>query len=121
MHFWVFATRVYERFSVPRKIGLNWFIPAFVNSSVGSSCGTTGELGTNVCPCRWTKKSMNCWRICWEVMLGTHPGEKVPDYSRVSWVLQGGLLTRRSKREGAKKSQKKLVLPAFLRVFATSR
>jgi hypothetical protein len=21
-----------------------------------------------VWPCRWTKKSMNCCRICWEVM-----------------------------------------------------
>jgi len=24
-------------------MGLNWFMPAFVKSSVGSSCGTTGE------------------------------------------------------------------------------
>ena len=27
----------------PRKIGLNWFMPALVNSSVGSSSGTTGD------------------------------------------------------------------------------
>src|SRR4051794_23164700 len=67
MHFCVFAARVYDRFSSPRKIGLNWFIPALVNSNVGSSCGTTGELGTNVCPCFSTKKSMNCWRISAEV------------------------------------------------------
>src|SRR4051794_20271145 len=67
MHFCVFAARVYDRFSSPRKIGLNWFIPALVNSSVGSSCGTTGELGTNVWPCFCTKKSMKAWRICAEV------------------------------------------------------
>src|SRR5215204_1676846 len=69
MHFCVLTARVYGRFSCPRKIGLNWFIPALVNSSVGSSCGTTGELGTNVWPCRATKKSMNCWRIWAEVMV----------------------------------------------------
>src|SRR3954469_8609625 len=63
MHFWVLTARVYDRFSVPRKIGLNWFIPALVNSSVGSSCGTTGELGTNVWPCFCAKKSMNAWGI----------------------------------------------------------
>ena len=27
---------------------LTWFMPAFVKSSVGSSWGTTEELGTNV-------------------------------------------------------------------------
>ena len=48
---------------VPRKYGLNWFMPALVNSSVGSSCGTTRRRGTNVWPCFLTKKSMNCWRI----------------------------------------------------------
>src|SRR5882757_5011879 len=68
MHFCVLAARLYGRVSWPRKIGLNWFIPAFVNSSVGSSCGTTGELGTNVCPCFLTKKSMNCWRISLDVI-----------------------------------------------------
>jgi hypothetical protein len=31
---------------VPRNTSLNWFMPALVNSSVGSSCGTTGEDGT---------------------------------------------------------------------------
>src|SRR5689334_15580265 len=69
MHFCVFAARVYDRFSNPKKIGLNWFIPALVNSSVGSSCGTTGDDGTNVCPCDLTKKSMNSWRICWLVFM----------------------------------------------------
>lgn len=27
--------------TVPRKIGLNWFMPAFANRSVASLCGTT--------------------------------------------------------------------------------
>jgi hypothetical protein len=31
---------------VPRNIGLNWFIPALVNSKVGSLWGTTEEEGT---------------------------------------------------------------------------
>ena len=45
--------RVVRAFSLPRKTSLNWFIPALVNSSVGSSCGTSGELGTTVWPfCR---------------------------------------------------------------------
>src|SRR5215471_15361901 len=38
-------------------------MPAFVNSNVGSSRGTTLELGTKVWPCFSTKKSMKCWRI----------------------------------------------------------
>lgn len=28
---------------MPRKIGLNWFMPALVKSRVGSESGTTGE------------------------------------------------------------------------------
>src|SRR5437867_2467752 len=86
MHFCVLTARVYGRFSCPRKIGLNWFIPALVNSSVGSSSGTTGELGTNVCPCRCRKKSMNCWRISRDVI--SAPG-KVPDYSQTFEAGQG--------------------------------
>src|SRR5262245_20997197 len=42
-------------------------MPAFANSSVGSSCGTTLDDGTNVWPCFLTKKSMNCWRITFAV------------------------------------------------------
>src|SRR5712671_1194010 len=38
-------------------------MPALVNSSVGSSSGTTLLDGTAVWPCFWTKKSRNCWRI----------------------------------------------------------
>src|SRR5213078_1201712 len=63
MHFCEFATRLYAGVWVPRKIGLNWFMPALVNSSVGSSQGTTLDDGTAVWPCFWTKKSRNCWRI----------------------------------------------------------
>lgn len=29
----------------PRKIGLNWFMPALVKRRVGSERGTTGEEG----------------------------------------------------------------------------
>src|SRR4051812_3130586 len=68
MHFCVFATRDQGALSVPRKYGLNWFMPALVNSRDGSSSGTVDELGTNVCPCRWVKNSMYCWRISFEVM-----------------------------------------------------
>ena len=42
--------RLYARFSRPRNRSLNWFIPAFVKSSVGSSPGTSEELGTIACP-----------------------------------------------------------------------
>src|SRR5437868_14911567 len=73
MHFWVFAARGYGGFWVPRKYGLNWFMPALVNKSVGSSCGTTGLDGTNVWPCFFTKKSMNCWRISLAVSMKTGP------------------------------------------------
>src|SRR5438046_10254859 len=90
MHFCEFATRDHGALSVPRKYGLNWFIPALVNSSVGSSCGTTGEEGTKVWPCFWMKKSRYCWRICAEVgMVGTRE-TKVPDYSQTESVEQGG-------------------------------
>jgi hypothetical protein len=36
--------------SKPRNTSLNWFIPALVNSSVGSSPGTTGLEATMVWP-----------------------------------------------------------------------
>ena len=36
-------------FSLFRKIDLNWFIPAFVKSNVGSSLGATDELRINLC------------------------------------------------------------------------
>ena len=34
----------------PEKESLNWFMPAFVKSSVGSSAGTSEEDATRVCP-----------------------------------------------------------------------
>src|SRR5260370_27422695 len=71
MHFCVSAALLYGGFSVPRKYGLNWFMPALVNSSVGSSRGTTGDDGTNVWPCFLTKKAMNCWRISFAVGIAT--------------------------------------------------
>jgi hypothetical protein len=47
---------------------LNWFIPAFVNISVGSSLITIGAEGTILCPLD-AKKSKNDWRICLEVIM----------------------------------------------------
>ena len=47
--------------TVPRKMGLNWFMPALVKSSVGSLCGTTLLEGTAVWP--WhSKNSMKAAR-----------------------------------------------------------
>jgi hypothetical protein len=42
MHFWLFAARLSPASgllsgTLPRKTGLNWFIPALANISVGSS------------------------------------------------------------------------------------
>src|SRR5258708_2178940 len=43
-------------------------MPALVNSNVSSSeGGTTLDDGTKVWPCFLTKKSMNCWRISFDV------------------------------------------------------
>src|SRR4051794_17083221 len=67
MHFCVFAARLNGRVPVPRNTSLNWFMPALVNSSVGSSSGTTLDDGTKVWPRFLTKKSMNCWRISFDV------------------------------------------------------
>jgi len=50
IHFWVLtARRSFERSelgsTVPRKIDLYWFIPAFANKSVGSSYGIVDDDG----------------------------------------------------------------------------
>ncbi len=45
----------------PRKMGLNWFMPALANSRVGSLWGTTGDDTTLVCP-RSVKKDTNASR-----------------------------------------------------------
>src|SRR5688572_937524 len=50
MHFCEVAARVYERFSRPRNASLNWFMPALVKRSVGSSRGTSDELATTMWP-----------------------------------------------------------------------
>jgi len=50
MHFCEVVARRYGRLSKPRNTSLNWFMPALVNSSVGSSPGTTGLEATMVWP-----------------------------------------------------------------------
>src|SRR6266478_3296335 len=72
MHFWVSAARVGEpaiapghlstsAARCPRKIGTNWFMPAFVKSRLGES-GSRLDEGTMVCPFD-LKKSRNDCRI----------------------------------------------------------
>src|SRR5262249_17583353 len=85
MHFCVLATRFQGGFSVPRKYGLNWFMPAFADSHVGASWGTTGDDGTNVWPCFLTKKSMNCWRI--SLAVGIRDSVKHPRTTRIDTSL----------------------------------
>src|SRR5262249_36293696 len=60
-HFCEFTARGFARFSVPRKICLNWTIPALVKSRVGSPAGTSEALGTKSWP-RLLKKSTKLWR-----------------------------------------------------------
>src|SRR6476469_8090582 len=71
MHFCVSTTRggFHEGFCCARKIGTNWFIPAFVNSRLGAS-GSKGDDGTMVC-CFSRKKSRHDCRISADVM-GNH-------------------------------------------------
>src|SRR3954471_20356422 len=71
MHFWVSAVRGGSQagFCCPRKIGTNWFIPAFVKSRFGES-GSKEADGTIVC-CFSRKKSKNDWRISAAVMIGS--------------------------------------------------
>ena len=69
MHFWVSVARLSFASgpfgsAVPRKQGLNWFIPALAKRRVGSSWGTTGEDGTTVCSLP-SKKSRKVCRILW--------------------------------------------------------
>src|ERR1700752_3115025 len=62
MHFCEVVARVSGRLSKPRKTSLNWFIPAFVKSSVGSSPGTTGDEATMAWPFD-SKNFRKVWRI----------------------------------------------------------
>src|SRR5438477_11075991 len=68
MHFWVSAVRggFQAGFCCPRKIGTNWFIPAFVKSRFGES-GRSDADGTMVCFFS-RKKSRKDWRISAAVM-----------------------------------------------------
>src|SRR5437867_2974036 len=83
MHFWVSATRGDFHGGVcwPRKIGTNWFIPAFVNSRFGAS-GKSDEEGTMVCPFS-RKKSRNDWRICAEVMMSMLASTNRPAFAKL--------------------------------------
>src|SRR6266850_5220755 len=77
MHFWVSTARVSlpgmasahlltSAFFWPRKMGTNWFMPAFVNRRFGES-GSRLDDGTMVC-CFDLKKSRNDWRISDDVI-----------------------------------------------------
>src|SRR4051812_35473345 len=68
MHFWVSAVRGGSQagFCCPRKIGTNWFMPAFVKSRLGES-GRSDADGTIVCSFS-RKKSKKDWRISAAVM-----------------------------------------------------
>ncbi len=49
-HFCELVARVKVVLALPVKKSLNWFIPALVNSSVGSFCGTSDALGDSWWP-----------------------------------------------------------------------
>src|SRR4051812_16843334 len=70
MHFCVSTVRggVHGAFCWPRKMGTNWFMPAFVKRRFGES-GRSEDEGTTVC-CFSRKKSRKLWRISAEVMNG---------------------------------------------------
>lgn len=63
MHFCEFTARFSVASSVPggalpRKMGLNWFMPALAKRSVGSFRGTQGDEGTDECDseAKWSMK-----------------------------------------------------------------
>ncbi|KAL3783982.1 LOW QUALITY PROTEIN: hypothetical protein HJC23_013362 [Cyclotella cryptica] len=87
MHFWLLAALVKEASSVPggarpRKMGLNWFMPALAKSSVGSLRGTHGEEGTSEC-CSEAKCDRNVDRI-FEVGQASAAGSDDDDESFVA-------------------------------------
>src|SRR5471032_1190259 len=69
MHFWVSAARggLYGHLTWPRKMGTNWFMPAFVKSRFGES-GMRLDEGTMVCSFD-LKKSRKDWRISADVII----------------------------------------------------
>src|SRR5271166_355716 len=80
---------------MPRKTSVNWFMPALVNSSVGSFAGTSDDEWTSLCPfC--TKKSRNLRRISEPVSM---VGAEI--YSSIG--VQGSLLDGRHQRERRRK------------------
>src|SRR5690242_7115234 len=93
MHFCVSAARVsFDGFTPahfetsgarsPRKMGTNWFMPAFVKSNPGES-GSNDDDGTIVWPC-FAKKSRKLWRISAEVMSEDGKGPKTEHGRRSS-------------------------------------
>jgi len=54
---------------------LNWFIPALAKSSVGSSCGTTGEEGKRV----WARTEAKCERKVSRMREAGHSGRGAED------------------------------------------
>ena len=67
-HFWESVALFDFGVELPRKMSLNWFIPAFVNIRVGSFFTTIGAEGTTMCPLAW-KKSRNCCLISLDVFI----------------------------------------------------
>src|ERR1022692_4859193 len=72
-------------------------MPALVNSSVGSSSGTTLEDGTKVWACFLTKKSMNCWRISlavgmWSIPVSMEQSKEQATGGNLSSMFRGCLL-----------------------------
>ena len=73
MHFWQVVARVSAGSPRPRNSRLNWFIPAGVNSTVGSFGGTSTSLGLRRQPLV-AKKSRYDSRTSSVVMAGTAVG-----------------------------------------------
>jgi hypothetical protein len=67
MHFCDEHAREYGRFSRPKKVSLNWTIPAFVKNSVGSFAGMRELLLTLVWPF-FSKYERNASRISEDFM-----------------------------------------------------
>ena len=62
------GARGYLRGALPRKISLNWFMPALVNMSVGSPLTTIGAEGTIACSFD-AKKSRKARRISFDSII----------------------------------------------------
>src|SRR3974390_1623121 len=61
---------------MPRKTSLNWFMPALVNSSVGSLAGTSEEEWTILCPfCSKKRRNMERTSEPEGILLGIRVGK----------------------------------------------